>query len=129
MLAIKLQRVGKKHQPSFRIVIAEKRSKLGAPPVEDIGSYNPHTKAVGAQKDRVAYWIKSGAKPTPTVWNLLVKAGAVSGPKVAIKINKPEKTEAPAATAAAPEAAAPTAEVSETPTAEAAAPTEKQATE
>ncbi|MBI4087463.1 MAG: 30S ribosomal protein S16 [Candidatus Liptonbacteria bacterium] len=129
MLAIKLQRIGKKHQPHFRIVVAEKRSRLIAPPVEDVGSYNPFTKAVSAEKERVAYWIKSGAKPTPTVWNLLVKAGAVSGPKIAIKINKPEKVEAPAATAATPETVAPTAEVSGTPTTETAAPTEKPATE
>ena len=39
MLAIKLQKIGKKHQPSFRLVIAEKRSKLGGPPVEDLGFY------------------------------------------------------------------------------------------
>ncbi len=123
MLAIKLQRIGKKHQPHFRIVVAEKRSKLIAPPVEDLGSYNPFTKAVSAEKERVAYWIKSGAKPTPTVWNLLVKAGAVSGPKVAIKIRKPKKVEAtaeaPATTAAAPEVVAPAAEAPETTTAEA----------
>ena len=102
MLAIKLQRVGKKHQPSFRIVIAEKRSKLIAPPVEDIGSYNPFTKAVRAEKERVAYWIKSGAKPTPTVWNLLLKAGAITGAKVAIKIhprtNTEEKSPTPSST-------------------------------
>ena len=122
MLAIKLQRIGKKHQPYFRIVVAEKRSKMIAPPVEDLGSYNPFTKAVTAEKDRVAYWIKSGAKPTPTVWNLLVKAGAVSGPKMAIKIRKPEKVETPAetpaATAATPETPAPVAEIHETPTTE-----------
>ncbi len=44
MLAIKLQRGGKKHQPSYRLVVAEKRSKMAAPPVEDLGTYNPFTK-------------------------------------------------------------------------------------
>lgn len=101
MLAIRLQRIGKKHQPSFRIVVAERRSKLIAPPVEDLGSYNPFTKAVSAEKDRVAYWIQSGAKPTPTVWNLLVKSGAVTGPKIAIKIRKSEKVEVSAEPAVA----------------------------
>ena len=46
MLAIKLQRVGKKHQPGYRLVVAEKRSKMLAPPVEDLGSYSPKTKQV-----------------------------------------------------------------------------------
>ncbi len=44
MLMLKLKRIGKKHQPSFRIVVAEGRSKLGGPPVEDLGSYNAFTK-------------------------------------------------------------------------------------
>lgn len=111
MLAIRLQRIGKKHQPYFRIVVAERRSKLGGPPVEDLGSYNPSTKAVSAQKEKVAYWIKSGAKATPTVWNLLVKAGVVSGPKIAIKMAKPKKAEAvQAAAVPAPEASPATAE-------------------
>ena len=121
MLAIKLQRIGKKHQPYFRIVVAEKRTKLIAPPVEDLGSYNPFTKAVNVEKERAQYWIKSGAKPTPTAWNLLVKAGAVGGPKVPIKIKKPEKTEAAAETpavTAAPETSAPTDGISVTPIAE-----------
>ena len=118
MLAIKLQRIGKKHQPFFRIVVAEKRSKMIAPPVEDLGSYNPSTKAVHAAADRVAYWISCGAKPTPTVWNLLLKAGAVAGVKAAIKMKKPvAKVEAApaaevsaAASAGVAEAAAPEAE-------------------
>ena len=66
MLAIKLQRIGKKHQPSYRIVVAERRSKMAAPPVEDLGSYNPFTKAFAVKKDRVAHWMKMGAQPTVT---------------------------------------------------------------
>jgi small subunit ribosomal protein S16 len=104
MLAIKLQRIGKKHQPSFRIVVAEKRSKLGAPPVEDLGVYNPRTKAVAVDKEQVTHWLKVGAKATPTVHNLLVRAGAVAGPKVGIKIRKPRAV-----------TTAPTAPVAETP--------------
>ncbi len=103
MLAIKLQRIGKKHQPSFRIVVAEKRSKLGGPPVEDLGAYNPQTKAVTVDKEKVAHWLSVGAQATPTVHNLLVKAGAVLGPKIAVKINKPK---AAAETPAAPVATA-----------------------
>lgn len=90
MLAIKLQRIGKKRQPSYRVVVAEKRSKSGGPPVEDIGIYNPFTKAMNVQKERVAYWIKNGARPTISAHNLLVRAGALSGKKIAVKMAKPK---------------------------------------
>ncbi len=88
MLTIRLQRIGKKHQPSFRVVVAERRSKLGGPPVEDLGSYEPRTKKVTVEKERVLHWLKTGVKASPTVHNLLVKGGVVSGPKITIKIRK-----------------------------------------
>ncbi len=102
MLAIKLQRIGKKHQPSYRLVVAERRSKMAAPPVEDLGSYNPATKTVAVAKDRVVYWIKSGAQPTITVHNLFVKEGIVAAPKRPVKMKKKKAAEgAPAKTAKA----------------------------
>lgn len=103
---IKLQRVGKKHQPSFRIVVAEKRSKLGGPPVESLGFYNPATKQLGVQKERLEYWLKTGAKATPTIHNLLVKNNIISGKKLAVKIRKPktEKAEEKPAAASVPTA-------------------------
>jgi small subunit ribosomal protein S16 len=99
MLAIKLQRIGKKHQPSYRIVVAEKRSKMAAPPVEDLGSYNPFTKAFTCNKERVAHWIKSGAQPTVTVHNLLVSRAVIMTPKLSLKIKVKEKTKEVAAAA------------------------------
>lgn len=113
MLAIKLQRIGKKHQPSYRVVVAEKRSKMAAPPVEDLGAYDPRTKATTVKGERVLHWIKMGAEPTVTMHNLLVKQGTLTGVKIAIKM--------PKAVAKAPvevKAAAPAAE--EAPVAEAA---------
>ena len=113
MLAIKLQRIGKKHQPSYRVVVAESRSKMAAPPVEDLGSYNPSTKKANLKKDRLEYWVKTGAQPTVTAHNLLVKEGVISSAKKAVKMPKPvakepEKKEeaAPAAAAEAPAAEA-----------------------
>lgn len=90
MLAIKLQRVGKKHQPSYRFVVAERRSKMAGPPVEDLGSYNPFTKISSLNKERVSYWIKMGAKPTVSVHNLLIEQKVIAGTKVVVKMNKPE---------------------------------------
>src|SRR3989344_8527038 len=93
MLAIKLQRVGKKHQPSYRLVVAEKKSKMAAPTIEDLGAYNPFTKAATFHKDRVAHWVKMGAQPTLTVHNLLVAQKILSTPKMAVKMKKKIKSE------------------------------------
>lgn len=78
MLAIKLQRIGKKHQPGYRVVVAEARSKMDASPVEDLGFYDPSSKAVGVKKDRILHWISVGAQPTVTAHNLLAKQGIIS---------------------------------------------------
>lgn len=81
MLAIKLRRVGKKHQASFRVVVAEKRSKVGGNFVEDLGWVNPRTDEAEVNAERALYWMKVGAQPTDTVWNLLVRKGIIRGKK------------------------------------------------
>ncbi len=81
MLAIKLKRIGKKHQASFRIIVAERRSKLNGRNIDDLGWINPESKKMNVNKERVAYWIKNGAQPTNTVYNLLVKLGVMKGRK------------------------------------------------
>ena len=82
MLAIKLQRIGKKHQPAYRIVVNEKRSKAtGGTSVEDLGWMNPASKQHVIDADRVLYWIQHGAQPTPSVHNLLLKARILKGSK------------------------------------------------
>ncbi len=88
MLAIKLQRIGKKHRPGYRLVVAERRSKMAAPPVEDLGFYDPFSKSAGIKKERVLHWISVGAQPTVTAHNLLVKQGIVSTAKKAVKMKK-----------------------------------------
>src|SRR3989338_6108555 len=95
MLSIKLQTIGRKHQRSYRLVIAPKRSKLASPPVEDIGFYNPVEKNFSCQNDRVLYWLKQGAQPTNSVHNLLVKYKVVGGPKKSIKIKQIKKVSDP----------------------------------
>ncbi len=107
MLAIKLQRIGKKGQPSYRLVVAERRSKMAAPPVEDLGSYNPFTKLVQLNQERAAYWLKVGAQPTVTAHNILVKSGTLKALKRKIKMKKvvvaqPLAVEAAPAVKAAP---------------------------
>ena len=101
---MKFQRIGKKRQPSFRLVVSEARSKMAGPPVEDLGSYNSFTKAANFKKERVEYWLGVGARPTITVHNLLVREGILKGKKLTVKIGKsknktkPEPEQAVAAT-------------------------------
>lgn len=84
MLAIKLQRRGKKHQPSYRLVVQEKRSKLDGDFIDDLGSYDPKSKEAKIKGDRVTHWLRVGAKATPTAHNLLIKNGIVTGEKIRV---------------------------------------------
>ena len=93
MLAIKLQRIGKKRQGSFRLVVAEKRSKLQSTVREDLGWLNPHTDTTELKRERVLYWLKVGAKPTDSIHNILVRAGIIIGKKISVhsKLKKQKK--------------------------------------
>ena len=111
------------------MVVAERRTKMAAPPVEDLGSYHPVSKATVIKKDRVTYWLGVGAQPTVSAHNLLVKEGVVSAPKRAVKIPKPVKPEAPAEAAASEAANAAPAVATESPAAAETPATEAPAAE
>lgn len=83
MLALKLSRVGKKKQPSYRIIVVEKSKDPWGTSRDIVGFYNPRTepKTVKINEERVKYWIEHGAQPTNTVWNILVDAKIVQGEK------------------------------------------------
>lgn len=91
MLAIKLKRIGKKKQTSFRVIVSEKRSKLNGRYVEDLGFWNPHTNKASLNKERATYWLEHGAEATPTVHNLFVKREVVKGEKIAVINKKKER--------------------------------------
>lgn len=102
MLVIRLQRIGKKGQPSYRLAVSERRSKLTASPVEDLGSYSIKTKLATFKKDRILHWMKLGAQATTTVHNLLIKEGIITGAKVKVHMkSKPVVAEAAAPVQAA----------------------------
>lgn len=71
MLKIKLFPKGKKHQRSFRVVIAEDTSKYNGNVVDDIGFFTPQTKTLNIDEEKFNSWIKKGAKPTVGVSKLL----------------------------------------------------------
>ena len=76
MVKIRLQRVGKKKAPFYHVVVADSRSPRDGKIVEKIGTYNPMTEPATIELDneKVANWIKNGAKPTDTVKALIEKA-------------------------------------------------------
>lgn len=92
MLAIKLQRIGKKKQGSFRVVVSEKRSKMSSS-IEDLGFFNPYSDKLSINKERVSYWMKEGAQPTDSVFNLLITAGIVEGAKKAVHAKSKKQPE------------------------------------
>ena len=73
MLVIRLRRTGKKHQPSYRIVVADQRKSVYSPYVEMIGHYNPKTKVTVLDPEKALEWMKKGAKPSNTVSKIFEK--------------------------------------------------------
>lgn len=95
MLMIRFQRVGRKNDPAFRIVVTERRSKPKSGELEILGSFHPKTKEVRLKGERISYWLSRGAKASPRVWNLLVSQRVVAGAKV--HLAKRARRSAPAA--------------------------------
>ena len=73
MVKIKLSRVGKKHEPHFRIVVAEAKSKVGGEYVDKLGTYNPVNKSFTLDRAKYDGWIGKGAQPTETVASIVKK--------------------------------------------------------
>ncbi len=72
MLKIRLRRVGRKKQPSYRVVIAESTAPRDGKFVEVIGFYNPRTEpeTFTLKEERALHWLSVGAQPTDAVARL-----------------------------------------------------------
>lgn len=118
---IRFQRIGRRNDPAFRILVLEKTSgpKAGTY-VEHIGSYNPKTKDFKIAEDRLKHWMSVGAQVSPSLFNLLVNKKILEGKKINVLPKKsPIKKEGEEVAAAAPVAQAPkAAEAVEAPAAE-----------
>ena len=75
MVKIRLQRQGKKKAPFYHIVVADSRSPRDGKIVEQIGTYDPMTNpaTINVDEEKLAKWIKNGAKPTDSVKMLIEK--------------------------------------------------------
>lgn len=72
MLAIRLQRIGRKGQPLYRVAVQEaQRHPSSGRVVAYVGSYNPHSKAVKIDAEKASFYLKNGAQPSPRVTRLL----------------------------------------------------------
>lgn len=78
MVKIRLSRTGKKHQPTYRIVVSDARQKRDGKVIETIGFYNPQTDPPTTKINKVRYqhWIGQGAQPTQAVRKLAKKSNA-----------------------------------------------------
>ncbi|MCI0820378.1 MAG: 30S ribosomal protein S16, partial [Chloroflexi bacterium] len=139
MLRIRLSRVGKKKQPSYRIVVIDRRKPRDGANVEVIGHFNPLTEpaTVVIKEERAIYWLKNGAMPSDTAARLLTNAGIMerAGRKpfvyVGKQVPKGQKNPKKGRKDGAEEGAAPAAAATAAPAAEAkaAAPAEAPAAE
>jgi small subunit ribosomal protein S16 len=94
MLTIRLSRVGKKKQPSYRLIVSEKSKDPWGKFVENLGTYNPlrNPAEVKFDTERIKYWMSKGAQTSDTVWNLFVEQKIVEGDKkLKVKLSKKRK--------------------------------------
>lgn len=76
MLSIRLQRVGRKGLPIYRLAVQEShRHPSSGRVVSYVGTYNPHTKDSNIQVELAQKYLDNGAQPTPRVVKLLKDAG------------------------------------------------------
>lgn len=95
MLKIRLQRIGRKNDPHFRLICTESARKPKTSQFAEIlGTYNVKLGIFETKADRVKHWMSVGAQVSPTVHNLLVTKGVISGKKVNVLPKKsPQKKE------------------------------------
>lgn len=77
MVRLRMQRVGRPHQPHFRIVAIHRTKARDAAGLEILGHYHPaeKTQKVTVNQERLAHWLKVGAQPSDTLRTVLKEAG------------------------------------------------------
>ncbi|USN88070.1 MAG: 30S ribosomal protein S16 [Candidatus Nomurabacteria bacterium] len=79
---MRLQRVGRKNDPSYRIVVVDKRTgPKSNKHVDHLGSYNPKLNHVQLDGEKAKHWLSQGVQPSDTVYNILVSNKVIEGKK------------------------------------------------
>ena len=83
MLRMRLRRVGARHQPSYRIVVADSRAARDGAFVDQIGHYNPRTDppTIVIDEEKARKWIAQGAQPSDAVQRMLNNLETSNGGK------------------------------------------------
>jgi small subunit ribosomal protein S16 len=82
MLKMRLQRIGRKNSPSYRVVVTDSRNAVSrGRHVDLIGSYDPKLGRVQIDAEKATHWLKHGVQPSDTVYNMLVSQKIVEGKK------------------------------------------------
>jgi len=100
MLTIRLQRVGRKNEPAFRLVLTDSKNSAKSGKFKEIlGSHNFRKDGTILQGEKIKYWISKGAQVSDTAHNLLVTNKVITGKKINVLPKKtvPKKEEAAAA--------------------------------
>jgi len=121
MLRIRLRRTGRKNRPNYRIVVAEHSAPLTGKFVDQLGHFDPRTKEMGVDTERLMKWLNVGAQPSNRVAKLL-KQAKVEHKLIVVTTRQPRATRNPE-----PEAETPA--VQPVPAAKPAAPEEPIVTE
>jgi small subunit ribosomal protein S16 len=76
---IRLKRFGRKNRTFFRLGVFDSNTRRDGRAIEELGHYDPlvadDTKKYSLKRERITYWLKQGALPTPTVQNILLSQG------------------------------------------------------
>ena len=90
MLKMRLQRVGRKHEPSFRLVLTDSKNSTKSGRFKEIlGSFDPRKSTEAFKVDRIKHWLSSGITTTGSVHNLLVTHKIIDAKKINVL---PKKT-------------------------------------
>ena len=73
MVKIRLKRMGRKKLPIYKIVVADARAKRDGKTIDILGTYNPKSKELRLDVEKVKEWLAKGAQPTDRVASLIKK--------------------------------------------------------
>jgi small subunit ribosomal protein S16 len=82
MLMLRLQRIGRRNEPHYKIVVIEKtKGPKSQKYIDIVGSYNPKAGLVTINEDKAKKHLANGVQPSDTVYNMLVTKGLIEGKK------------------------------------------------
>lgn len=91
---MRLQRIGRKNSPSYRVVVVDShQGPKSGKYVDQLGSYDPKSGVFQINAEKAVSWIGKGTQVSPTVHNMLISKSIIKGEKITVKA--PKKEEAP----------------------------------